>query len=180
MNCSNSWRCAGSAEPFFWLLLPFLNVLSVFVACHLLGPAWRKNIPGSPAGAAQTFLSSLTNVRREELRGCGPLCDSPSIARLLSPTISAYCEGSNLLQDALFKKTKKKKRNKQSHLLYHTLLILNRKDLRVQSCQEEEATGARGGFYKLALLRRAWGRQQTEKWFGVADETLQPTCDLKK
>lgn len=101
-----------------------------------------------------------------------------SLHRLLSPTISAYCGGSNLLQDAPFKKTKKEI-NKLTRSIT-LLLILNRKDLRVQSCPEEEATGARGRFYKLALLRRTWGRQQTEKWFGVADETLQPTCDLKK
>lgn len=43
----------------------------------LPGHAWREDIPGSPAGAAQTFLSSLTNMSwKPPKQGCSPLCDS--------------------------------------------------------------------------------------------------------
>lgn len=82
-------------------------------------------------------LSLTFNQREEEKRGCGKavaLGVTPPPSLPPPSTISAFPGGSDLLQGAPLK------------LLRSTthLLIINRKDLRAQSYQEEEVTGVWG------------------------------------
>lgn len=177
MNCSNSWRSAGSAELFFLIITlskgtKCTHQLSSSRTCLKKGYPWKSSWSNSD-------LSLIFNQREE---GRTPrLWPTVWLPLHCSPPFSHHLSLLRRLQPAAGCAVQKNEKEINKVTCSVTLLlILNRKDLRVQSCQEEEATGARGGFYKLALLRRTWGQQQTEKWFGVADETLQPTCDLKK
>lgn len=77
----------GGSYSLIWLFLLWLKKKKKksLILFNFPGPAWREDIPGSPAGAAPTFLSPLTNVTRKPsavfhlTRGCGPRCDPPSL-----------------------------------------------------------------------------------------------------
>lgn len=144
----------------------------LLITCHFPGLARREDIPGSPAGAAQTFLSSLTNVRRKTPKqGCGPLCDFPSITPSLPPFFYhlSLLWRLDLPQGAPLKLIRS---------ITH-LLIINWKDPRAQSCQEGGGDRSVGGFYKTGTFQFSLRRGEreddgrTEKRLGAADKTLQ-------
>lgn len=150
----------------------------LLITCHFPGLARREDIPGSPAGAAQTFLSSLTNVRRKTPKqGCGPLCDFPSI----TPSLPPFSYHLSLLwrldlpQGAPLKLIRS---------ITH-LLIINRKDPRAQSCQEGGGDRSVGGilqnwhFSIFSEERWTWGRRADRETVRSGRQDSPATCHLK-